>query len=341
MTDNQNNPPPRANVQYVAITPAMVQAPNNPADEIDLRELWHAVWAGKWIIIVVTAIFAMASVFYALSLPNIYKSEALLAPADAEQQGGLGSLAGEFGGLASLAGVSLGGGKADKTALAIEILKSREFFAKFVEKHNILPDLMAAKSWDLASSTLIYNDEVYLVDSAKWVRKVVPPKKAQPSLQESKKVFGSLFNIVKNKETGMVILSLEHISPNIAKQWIDWLIQDINLDMKMRDKQEAEKSITYLQSQIGKTTIFEHKTLLFQLIEEQNKTLMFAEVRDEYVFKTIDTALVPELKAKPKRALIVVLAGLLGGILSVLIVLIRYFTSNKTTIYDKETQSKQ
>jgi LPS O-antigen subunit length determinant protein (WzzB/FepE family) len=109
----------------------------------------------------------------------------------------------------------------------------------------------------------------------------------------------------------------------------------------MRDKQEAEKSITYLQSQIGKTTIFEHKTLLFQLIEAHNKTLMFAEVRDEYVFKTIDTALVPELKAKPKRALIVVLAGLLGGILSVLIVLIRYFTSNKTTIYDKETQSKQ
>jgi LPS O-antigen subunit length determinant protein (WzzB/FepE family) len=54
---------------------------------------------------------------------------------------------------------------------------------------------------------------------------------------------------------------------------------------------------------------------------------MFAEVRDEYVFKIIDTALVPELKAKPKRALIVVLAVLLGGILSVLVVLIRYFSA--------------
>ncbi|MFT6835272.1 MAG: hypothetical protein ACJA0H_001308 [Francisellaceae bacterium] len=208
----------------------------------------------------------------------------------------------------------------------MEILKSREFFAKFVEKHNILPDLMAAKSWDLASSTLIYDDEEYLVDGAKWIRKVVPPKKAKPSLQESKKEFVSLFNVEQNKDTGMVILSLEHISPMIAKQWVDWLIQDINLDMKMRDKQEAGKSITYLKSQIDKTTIFEHKTLLFQLIEEQTKTLMFAEVRDEYVFKTIDPALVPELKFKPKRALILVLAVLLGGVLSVLIVLIRYFS---------------
>jgi LPS O-antigen subunit length determinant protein (WzzB/FepE family) len=36
--------------------------------------------------------------------------------------------------------------------------------------------------------------------------------------------------------------------------------------------------------------------------------------------------LVPELKAKPKRALIVVLAVLLGGVLAVIIVLIRYFS---------------
>jgi uncharacterized protein involved in exopolysaccharide biosynthesis len=280
----------------------------------------------------------MASVFYALSLPNIYKSEALLAPANDEQQGGMAGLAGQFGGLASLAGVSLGGGKADKTVLAIEILKSREFFAKFVEKHNILPDLMAANEWDLSTNSVIYDAEIYLPTNNQWLREVKPPKQAKPSMQEAKKVFDGLLSIGKDKETGMVSISVEHYSPYVAKQWVDWLIQDINLNMKSRDKQEAEKSITYLQSQIDKTTIFEHKTLLSQLIEEQTKTLMFAEVRDEYVFKTIDTALVPELKFKPKRALIVVLGVLLGGLLAVFIVLIRYFTSNKTSSYSRATQ---
>jgi uncharacterized protein involved in exopolysaccharide biosynthesis len=325
MTDNKNNQPPRDNVQYVAISPDMLQAQNNPDDEIDLRELWKAIWLGKWIIIAVTAIFAIASVFYALSLPNIYKSEALLAPAQSEQQGGLGALSGQFGGLASLAGINLGGGKSDKTALAIEILKSREFFARFVEKHNILPDLMAAKEWNLSTNSVTYDAEIYLPTNDEWLRQVDPPKQAKPSMQEAKKVFDELFSVAKDKESGMVKIIVEHYSPYVAKQWVDWLTQDINLNMKSRDKQEAEKSITYLQTQIDKTTIFEHKTLLFQLIEEQTKTLMFAEVRDEYVFKTIDTALVPELKAKPKRALIVVLAVLLGGILSAIIVLIRYF----------------
>jgi uncharacterized protein involved in exopolysaccharide biosynthesis len=327
MTDNKNNQTPRDNVQYVAISPDMLQAPNNPDDEIDLRELWNAIWSGKWVIIAVTAIFAIASVFYALSLPNIYKSEALLAPAQSEQQGGLGALAGQFGGLASLAGINLGGGKSDKTSLAIEIIKSREFFAKFVEKHNILPDLMAVKEWDLSTNLVTYDAEIYLPTNDEWLRQVKPPKQAKPSMQEAKKVFDELLSLAKDKETGMVNISVKHYSPYVAKQWVDWLIQDINLNMKSRDKQEAEKSITYLQSQIDKTTIFEHKTLLFQLIEEQTKTLMFAEVRDEYVFKTIDTALVPELKAKPKRAIIVVLGVLLGGILSVLVVLIRYFSA--------------
>ncbi len=37
----------------------------------------------------------------------------------------------------------------------------------------------------------------------------------------------------------------------------------------------------------------------------------------------------PEEKAGPKRSLIVVLGTMLGGILSVMIVLVRYFTKTK------------
>ena len=63
---------------------------------------------------------------------------------------------------------------------------------------------------------------------------------------------------------------------------------------------------------------------------------MLAEVSKEYVLKTIDPANAPEEKAKPKRALIVVLGTMLGGILSVLIVLIRYFSSKSSQ--NKETR---
>ena len=52
---------------------------------------------------------------------------------------------------------------------------------------------------------------------------------------------------------------------------------------------------------------------------------MLANASPEYLFQTIDPAVVPELKAKPRRALIAVVGTLLGGMLGVLMVLVRHF----------------
>ena len=68
----------------------MSESPVNPSyhpqavmdDEIDLKELFMVLWSGKWLISAVTGVAAVTSVVIALSLPNIYTANALLAPAD-------------------------------------------------------------------------------------------------------------------------------------------------------------------------------------------------------------------------------------------------------------------
>ncbi|MGB5791102.1 MAG: Wzz/FepE/Etk N-terminal domain-containing protein [Pseudoalteromonas nigrifaciens] len=306
-----------------------VQSHNNNIadDEIDLRELFAVIWQGKWLIIAITALFAVASVVYAINQPNIYKSEALLAPAEQEGSGGLAGLAGQFGGLASLAGVNLGGGSSNKAQLAIEVLKSRQFTSDFIQKHNILPDLMAAKTWDMQTNTVVYDSEMYDAQNNKWLREVEAPFKPEPSMQEAFKVFSKIISASTDKESGMVTVSVEHVSPSVAQQWVSWLIEDINKSMKERDVLEAVKSTDFLTQQLEQTKIADIRAVLYKLVEEQTKTIMFAKVRDEYVFKTIDAALVPEEKFKPKRALICVLGVLLGGMLSVMIVLIRHYAA--------------
>ncbi|GAB58352.1 Wzz/FepE/Etk N-terminal domain-containing protein [Rheinheimera nanhaiensis] len=300
-------------------------------DEIDLRELFAAIWQGKWLIIAVTAIFAVASVFYALSLPNIYKSEALLAPA-AEQKGA--GLSGQLGGLAALAGVSLGSGAGvDKTALAIEVVKSRDFLSRFIQQRIQLQDLMAVKSWDLTTNSLKYDLDVYNPESQQWLREVKPPKQAQPSLQEAYKALSEILSVSQDKTTGMVKLSIEHQSPYIAQSWVQMLIADLNLEMKTRDIEEAEKSIAYLQQQISQTNIADLRTALYSLIEEQTKTLMLANVRDEYALKVIDSAIVPEEKARPARAVLVIVCTFLGGFIAIFAVILRhYFRQSRASV---------
>lgn len=300
----------------------------NQDDEIDLAELWRAIWAGKFTIIIISMIFAVASVFFALSKPDIYKASTILAPASDDGSGGLGAMANQLGGLASMAGISLGGGGGgvDKTALALEILKSRSFIETFIVKHELLVPLIAAKKWDMASDTLILNEEMYDVTNKKWLRVVKAPKKPEPSSWEAYQALLGILTVSQDKTTFMVSIEIEFYSPALAKQWLTWLVEDINEYMREQDQVEAKASIDYLTYQLGKIKVATMETVFYQLIEEQTKNMMLTMVKKEYVLKTIDPAQVPDTKAKPKRALIVVLGTMLGGILSVLIVLIRYFS---------------
>ena len=190
---------------------------------------------------------------------------------------------------------------------------------------------MAVESWEREKNTIIYNQEVYNKTENKWLREVRLPLKPEPSMQEAYKVFSQIVTTNTNTENGMVTIAVEHVSPYIAKQWVSWLIQDINKTMKQRDVVEANKSTQFLMSQLESTKIADIRTVLYKLVEEQAKTIMFASVRDEYVFKTIDPAIVPEQKFKPKRALMLILGIMLGIILSVFCVLVSYFAKNKTS----------
>ena len=180
---------------------------------------------------------------------------------------------------------------------------------------------MAAESWSYEVNAIAYDEDIYDTKTNSWVRDVEFPFKPKPSLQEAYKEFKEIVYINSSKDTGMITISVEHISPYIAQQWVLWLIEDINKEMKERDVAEAIKSTEFLKQQIETTKVSDIKTVLFQLIEEQAKTIMFAEVRDEYVFKTIDPALVPEERVSPKRALICIVGALFGILIGILIIL--------------------
>ncbi|MGF1761306.1 Wzz/FepE/Etk N-terminal domain-containing protein [Photobacterium sagamiensis] len=299
-------------------------APPPADDEIDLKELIIALWKGKWLIIATTFLFAVAGVLFALSQPNIYKSDILLAPANAEGKGGLSAMAAQFGGLASLAGVNLGGGGTDKTKIALATLKSRQFISAFIHEHDLLVPLLAATEWDKMQDVLAIDPGLYDTETQQWVREVQPGQSVIPTDWEAYKAFSKLLAVSEDKKSGLVTISVEHYSAVLAQQWLTWLVQDINLWTKRQSSLETERNIAYLEQQLQKTTIADMQSVFYQLIEDQTKNQMLAEVSDEYSFKVIDPAVVFEEKAKPKRALICVLAILLGGMLGVAIVLIRH-----------------
>jgi len=292
-------------------------------DEIDLRELIQVLWQGKLWIISTTFIAAVISVAFALSLPNIYRAEALLVTD--EGSGGLSNLASQYGGLANLAGIQLPASESSQKSISIAKLQSRKFMADFMERHNIIPELMAVSAYNVNTGEVSYDPTIYDPETRIWTRDVEPPLQAKPSSQEAFLYITDILGVTEDNETGFVTVSIEHISPLIAYEWVTWLVDDLNREMMLEATAEAQQSIDYLTDQLEKTQVVALEQVFYTLIEEQMKTIMLANSRNEYLFKTIDPAIAPEIKSGPNRALICVLGTLLGGMLSVLWVLISQY----------------
>ena len=298
-------------------------------DEIDLRELFSVLWEGRALIAGITGLAASLAVVISLLMPNIYHATALLSPTEEQSGGlgGLGALAGQFGGLAGLAGISLPSGGGERAALALEVLKSRKFVADFVKKHDIAPALLATDYWDADTGALVLDTDLYDPKTKKWDE--------TPTAGNIFDAFTGALIVEEDATSGMVTVGFKHKSPTVAQQWTVWAVKELNDAIRNQDIAEAESAIAYLETQVSATSLAELRKLFFELIQKQTETMMLAQVRAEYVFKTVDPAVVPEKKSEPKRALICVLATLLGGMVAVVMVLMRHYlrTEEKSPAY--------
>jgi len=297
---------------------------NDYDDEIDLRELFGVLWSGKIKIIVITAIFAVGSVFYALSIPNQYKATALLAPAQSDG-GGLSSALGQLGGLASLAGVSIGGGESSESQIAQEIMKSWSFVEEFIADNELAVKVHAAEGWSKGSNELLINQDTYDSENNQWLTEDSNGNPAPPRSWQLFKRFSGMLSVSEDKKSGLVSVSIEYYSPQIAKEWLDMYVAAINSHMQSRQVAKVSNNIAYLKAQIDKTSIAEMREVFYTIIEEQTKNKMVAEASPDYAFVAVSPSMVPEEKSQPKRALICILGTLLGGMLSVLLVLVSHY----------------
>lgn len=288
------------------------------SDQVALPVLVTSLLRYKWAGLLWMTLVVVATVMYVLTLPNQYKSQAVLIPTEAS--GKLGGLSGSLGSVGALAGISLGGSGEKKSVVALELMKSRAFFTAFAQKYQLKTQLMAANGWDPVTKALTFDPEIYDEHAKKWLRPAIGLRSAEPSDQECFEAFMRIFGSSQDKLTGVVTLSLEFVSPDLAQRWLQLYIDEVNVQMKQRDIIEANESIAFIQDRIAQTHLNEIRNVLFAMLEEHQKTLVVANVKPDYVFKLIDPPSLPDIKSGPVRSIIVLMA--LFGALFIFVVLV-------------------
>lgn len=281
-------------------------------DEIDLREIFSTLAKKKKLIIACT--LTGLTLTTGLSFIITPKYEAKLVANYAKDDGRSSGLASQFGGLAELAGVSLGGGS-DKEA-AIAFLQSRAFLESFIEEQDIMPSLYAAE-WD-------QEKKLWKVDDNKKI----------PSTYKAFSLFSKkILNISSDRKSGLITITITWTNPEQAAKWANELIKKANNSLREKAITENRLSLDYLQKELQKTSLTEVQNTIYRLIENQTKTMMMANTQEQFAFKIVDPALTVDEDAfiYPKRAsfmTIGALAGLSIGIfLALLARLKKYFST--------------
>jgi LPS O-antigen subunit length determinant protein (WzzB/FepE family) len=268
---------------------------------------------------------AILSVIYALSLPNYYHSTALLKPS--QSASGMSSMLSQYSGLASLAGITMPtDAQMDNPTLALEIIKSKDFFEPLYLDEEFLIKIVAVDAYSKSTKEVSIDSKIYDLANQKWVREPSELGNIKPSLQEAHELFLEENLIVsRDIKTGVVGITASHISPYIAQEMTFRIVNDLNRYMKNQQTDLAQKSKEYLEGQLSQTRYQEMQKVLAALLEKEMQTLLLSSITEAFVFDYLDKPRVPERKAGPVRSAICIYITILGGVLAIFITLLRIF----------------
>lgn len=267
------------------------QIRDDRVDGPDLAALLRIAWNSRYLLMLCSGICGLLALYVALTATPIFKAEVVVSEVrDGAMGGGASSLVNQFGGLASLAGINLPNGGADRTAPAV--LQSRRLVEEFIKSQNLVPVLLV--------------------------------KRKDPTLWKAVKEFREGVVVIReDKRTNLTTIAMSWKDPAVAARWANEFVALANELIRARAESDSSRDIAYLNKQVAQTNIVDLQRILYNLIESETKTLMLANARTEYAFKIVDPAVAPELKTSPKRALIVIFGTFLGFVIGLAVIFVR------------------
>ncbi len=291
-------------------------------DEIDLRELFATIMRGKKIIIIFTLAVIAITFIYVLKLPNIYKSEAILIPTE-NKSGGLGSL----GGLAAMAGVSVGGGSMTPDVAFNSLLNNYAFMRTFVIRNKMVEYYSQ------------YNvDENYVF--ALGYRGVYEFFKAENNEDEIKNKDDTIYSIIKkirsgitissDKKTALITVSYSDADRAYTPKVVEAFLKDASSYLVTNNLKNIDAKLKYFQTELTTADSIELRQNISTMISNivQEKVMMKSK---KYYQCDVLTQASPSYikdKTKPKRGLILVVSAVTALILSIFLVFFLAFLKN-------------
>lgn len=280
-------------------------------DEIDFRKIFHLLWQKKMWITGFVAVVCAITVAVVLNMDNIYASRAVLRPSH-DNMNQMSSLASNFGGLASLAGINLGSsGNVTPYNTMRAIVQDADFVYSFVKKNKFEPKVYDDYEDKKDKEKYKENEKYFLVKS----------------LRES-------LSFSEDLKTGLITLSYENKDKIFAKQFIDLMLIELSEKYMSIEMANLQERIDNYKKEIDKTNDITLKNKLAEVVAGLIQNKVLSQAQEYYGFDILVNADISDNidKVKPKRGLICVAMFIASLIVSIGTVIIIDTFKNKESI---------
>lgn len=242
-------------------------------DGIDVVGIITVMWRYKYLIGALSILFALLAVYLALTAKEIFRAEVIVTVVHDNGLSGSSDSGGGLGGLASLAGLSLGGGP---DANAQGVLASRHLIEELIRRQDLVPIL-----------TLGTGKRATLWFAVKRFQETIVTVHDEPL-------------------KGLTTVTVDWTDAATAAKWANEFVALANELIRAHDLEDSTRSVAYLDKQIAQTKEVEVQRALSNLMENETKRLMLANARREYAFRVVDPAVPAEVRHSPRRTLMVI-----------------------------------
>jgi len=272
----------------------MTNQEDSSEEEINLLDYWRVIWKRKILIISVIFLITLISIIISLNAVEIYQTTAIISPLREEKGGGgMSLLSQQFGGLGSIAGISLPSSKSSTEIM--NLLNSNMIREKMIDKYDLLPVLFA-KNWDKKKK--------------EWIKKA-------PTMWDGIRALSSRIKVTNNIKTDTITVSAEFHDPEITVVLVDDLLSTLTEHMSNESKKSALIKRRYLEDQLRSTSDPLIRQKIYNLISQQVETAMMSEMNEYFAYKVIDPPRVPDRRIRPNRRNTVVLSFVVSSFMGV------------------------
>lgn len=312
----------------IIYVPSYSDLANPAADEIDLREIWHCLRRGQWLIAGFSAACTLAAVLVVfLILPVTYRSGAVLVPAQTPEDA-----VSQLSGLAGNLGIPLALPGEGKSNSIMAFLESRNLKERLLGQGELLPRLYRDR-WDPERKSWRVKTPADIPTVIKAIQ--------EEALQD-------IYAVKQDKTTDLITISWVDVDPTFSAQMLDKIIKELQYYLEHEYETDAQREREFVEKQLTKAIAdlerWEQQVpsqnlplarimrerqaaqIVYMELRKQLELAKIAEAKQLVRFKVLDPPFVPEKKFKPYRALIIGLTLLISGALAVLLVLGRHFT---------------